>query len=80
MAAMKNKHPLAVWRESQNPPVPQHQVATLVGVSRWTINSIETGRRMAGRDLIAAIQTATNGGVGFDAFTSKPERKMEKTS
>lgn len=63
---MNTKHPLAVWREAQKKPLTQEQFAELVGTSRWTINSIETGRRNPGRDLINKITKVTNGAVGLN--------------
>lgn len=62
---MSTKHPLAVWRESQDPPVTQAEFAQNVKTSRWTINRIETGDRKPSRDLIARIVKETSGAVGF---------------
>jgi DNA-binding XRE family transcriptional regulator len=62
---MSPKHPLAVWRETQAKPLTQEAFAELVGVKRWTINSIETGRRKPSRELIVRIKAATNEAVGF---------------
>jgi DNA-binding XRE family transcriptional regulator len=67
---METKHPLAVWREQQEPPLTQEEFARLVKTSRWTINSIETGRRKPGRDLIVSISNATNGAVGLHELAS----------
>lgn len=66
LLGMDTKHPLAVWRENQTPPLTQEAFAGLVKTTRWTINSIETGRRKPGRDLIVLIAEATDGAVGFD--------------
>lgn len=65
------KHPLAVWRETQPKPLTQQAFARLVNTSRWTINSIETGRRKPGRDLILAISKATGGAVGFEQLAER---------
>jgi transcriptional regulator with XRE-family HTH domain len=62
---MSTKHPLAIWRESQVPPVTQAEFARDVKTSRWTINRIETGDRKPSRDLIARIAKETGGAVGF---------------
>lgn len=62
---MNAKHPLAVWREAQEKPLTQEAFARLVGTTRWTINSIETGRRKPSRDLILRIKAATDEAVGF---------------
>lgn len=60
------KHPLATWREAQN--LTQEAFADRVGSTRWTINSIETGRRRAGRELAATIIKATDYQVSFEAL------------
>lgn len=60
---MREKHPLAKWRESQTPPVTQDAFASALKVTRWTINSIELGRRSASAKLAAKIITATDGKV-----------------
>lgn len=67
---MHSKHPLAVWREAQNPPLTQDGLARLVGTSRWTINSIETGRRKPGRDLIVNIAKVTANSVGLEELAA----------
>lgn len=66
---MSAKHPLAVWRETRQKPLTQDEFAKLVGVKRWTINSIETGRRKPSRDLIVRISIATDTAVGFSELT-----------
>lgn len=63
---MQTKHPLAVWRETQDPKLSQAEFATLVATSRWAINRIENRQLMPGRILITAIVKATNNEVGFD--------------
>lgn len=60
------KHPLATWREAQTPPVTQEGFAERIDTTRWTINSIETGRRRAGQALATAIVKATDGSVTRD--------------
>jgi DNA-binding XRE family transcriptional regulator len=67
---MSDKHPLAVWREAQVPPVTQEALAVRIGTSRWTINSIETGRRMPGRDLIVKIARETGNAVGLEELAA----------
>ena len=71
---METKHPLAIWRKSQVPPLSQHDIGTLIGVSKWMANAIETGRRKPSRDLIAAISKLTDGKVGFDEFVPEKDR------
>lgn len=68
--AMSDKHPLAVWRESQKEPLTQQALATLVKTSRWTINSIETGRRKPSRELIVRIAKATDNAIGLEELAA----------
>lgn len=67
---MEKQHPLAKWRESQPNPLTQQEFALLVGTSRWTINSIETGRRKPGRDLIVKIARVTGNSVGLEELAA----------
>lgn len=60
------KHPLATWREAQTKPLTQKALAELVVCDRWTINSIETGRRRASRELASTIIKVTDGAVSFE--------------
>lgn len=60
---MENKHPLAVWRENQNPPLSQDDLAKKLGIGRWMVNSIETRRRNASLDMAEAIEGFTGGSV-----------------
>lgn len=71
------KHPLATWREAQEPPLTQADLARTVGVTRWTINSIETGRRNASRDVIRKIIEATGGVVGLNELWGAPKQEGE---
>lgn len=68
--AMDAKHPLAKWREAQKPPLTQEGLARKVGTSRWTINSIETGRRKPGRDLIVNIAKFTGNAIGLEELAA----------
>lgn len=74
---METKHPLAIWRKSQAKPLSQYDLGPLIGVSRWMVNAIETGRRQPSRDLIAAISKVTDGEVGFDQFVPEQDRAKE---
>lgn len=67
---MTDKHPLALWREAQDPPMTQEVLAKRVGTSRWTINSIETGRRKPGRDLIVNIVRVTGNSIGLEELAA----------
>lgn len=55
----ETKHPLAAWREAQTPPVSQGDFAKGVHVGRWTINSIETGRRKPSPKLARELERHT---------------------
>jgi len=59
-------HPLTDYREQIG--LSQREVARRVGVSRWTINSIEVGRRLPSLSLIARLVTVTKGAVCADDF------------
>lgn len=63
---MDKKHPLAVWRENQNPKLTQEEFGVLIGVTKWTVNSIEVGRRKPSTKLVSQIMKATGNDVGFD--------------
>jgi len=56
---MQNDHALAAWRKTQN-NLSQEAFAAQIGVTRWMVNSIETGRRKPSLDLALKIQAVTN--------------------
>lgn len=56
---MQTKHPLAAWRETQDPPLSQEDVAGSLEVSRWTVNRIETGSRKPSPELAMKIAAFT---------------------
>lgn len=58
---MQNEHALAVWRKSNK--YSQEDFADKIGVSRWMVNSIETGRRRPSLDLALKIQIFTENKV-----------------
>jgi DNA-binding XRE family transcriptional regulator len=69
---MRNrKHPLAVWREAQTPPLSQEAFGRLCNVTKWTINSLETGRRKPSIELIRRVSNATSGAIGFDQLAGE---------
>lgn len=70
IGAMQTKHPLAVWRETQEPPLTQHDLAMRVGTSRWAINRIETGNLKPGRELIVKIARETGNSVGLEELAA----------
>ena len=51
------KHPLLTWRTSEG--LSQEQVGERLSVTRWTINSVETGRRQPSTDLAKRIEALT---------------------
>jgi DNA-binding XRE family transcriptional regulator len=65
------KHPLAAWREGAG--LTQTALATDLGVSRWTVNSIETGRREASLALVERIVARTDRAVTADQI--RPDLK-----
>ena len=67
---MTQKHPLAVWREAQDPPITQSELAQKVGTSRWTINRIEKGDRKPGRKLLLNIARETGNAVGLEELAA----------
>lgn len=58
---MQNEHALAVWRKTNR--LTQDEFAGMVGVTRWMVNSIETGRRRPSLDLALKIQASTGNAV-----------------
>lgn len=60
------KHPLTQYRERAG--LSQGQVAKQVGVTKWTITSIETGRRTPSFALVSKLVKASNGMLKADDF------------
>lgn len=54
---MTDKHPLTAWRETKGKT--QAEMAEALGVTRWTITSIETRRREPSPKLARAIEAKT---------------------
>lgn len=65
---MANEHALSVWRKSQDPKLSQEELAEKLGVTRWMVNSIETGRRRPSWDLVDRIISLTAGVVTANDF------------
>lgn len=59
-----SKHPLTQYRNNRG--ISQAEFAKSVGVNRWTINSVETGRRSPSFGLIARIVRVCGGEVSAD--------------
>lgn len=56
---MENIHPLKTFRETQDPPLTQDQLADLLGVSRTTVARWETGTRKVDRELLLLVSQKT---------------------
>lgn len=73
---MQSIHPLAAWRNANR--MTQVALAEKLGSTRWTINSIETGRRRPSFALADAINRVTDGEVTANDFLAvtapAPER------
>lgn len=54
---MQNEHALAAWRKTKN--LSQEEFAAQIGVTRWMVNRIETGKRKPSLDLALRIQELT---------------------
>ena len=56
---METVPPLRAYREKQEPPLTQDQLAELLGVSKPTVSRWETGERRVDIDLIPKISEVT---------------------
>lgn len=65
------RHPLAIWREAQDPPMTQADLAVSLSVNRWTVNAIETGRRTPSARLMGKIMDVTDRKVTADQLVEK---------
>jgi DNA-binding XRE family transcriptional regulator len=54
---MKEAHPLTSWRDERG--ISQDDFASDLDVTRWTVTSIETGRRRPSVELTAKIEAIT---------------------
>lgn len=63
-----NAHPLTVYRKRRG--ISQDEIAKRVGVTRWTITSIETGRRTPSFGLVAKLIEASRGELNANDFVS----------
>jgi DNA-binding XRE family transcriptional regulator len=68
---MENTHALTVWRKEQK--LSQGEFAEKLGVTRWMVNSIETGRRIPSMNLAIKVQQVTSGAVTPNDFSRSSE-------
>jgi len=66
---MDSIHPLRTYRESQEPPLSQADLARLLGVGRPTIHRWETGSRKPDVELLTTITEKT----GIPARELRPD-------
>lgn len=56
---MVTDHPLKAFRENQDPPLSQQQLAELLGVKRETVNRWESGARQIDLEKLPVIAERT---------------------
>jgi transcriptional regulator with XRE-family HTH domain len=56
---MAKIHPLQAYREQQDPPLTQHQLADLLGVSVSAVSRWEAGKRKPDLEVLPMIQRKT---------------------
>lgn len=54
-----DKHPLRAFRESQDPPLTQDDLAARLGVTKASVSRWETGERKPEVDLLSVIEEKT---------------------
>lgn len=75
---MKNRGRLIAARVASN--LSQDDLAKLCGVTRWTINRIEKGKRDPSLSLMFRMIRATNGKISLDDFLPDASEKFMKQS
>jgi len=68
---MANEHALTAWRKTKN--LSQEELGVKLDISRWMVNSIETGRRQPSWNLMNRITTLTGGAVTPNDFVVQTE-------
>jgi len=56
---MERIHPLKAFREKQDPPLSQRQLADLIGVKRETVTRWESGSRKIDEDKLPTVAQQT---------------------
>lgn len=56
---MDGSHPLKAFRENHEPPLSRAELASLLGVSRFTVHRWEEGDRKINRELVPTISEKT---------------------
>jgi DNA-binding XRE family transcriptional regulator len=69
---MANEHALTAWRK--NKKLSQEELGVKLEISRWMVNSIETGRRQPSWNLMTKIGVLTNGQVTPNDFVAEAEK------
>lgn len=66
---MENVHPLKAYREKQEPPLSQEDLAILLGVTRVTVTRWESGARKMNDEIVPKVSRAT----GIPAAELRPD-------
>lgn len=74
---MAKEHALTIWRNKQNPAVTQEELGEALGVSRWWINRLETGKKKPSFDLAIKLELKTKGAVTAKDFASEQVREAQ---
>lgn len=68
---MQTKHPLTDYREGRG--LSQDDLAKLIGVTRWTVNRIECGKRKPSIELVGKIVGLSGGQLSANDFLPQNE-------
>lgn len=65
------EHALTTWRKANN--ISQEELAVELGITRWMVTSIETGRRKPSWNLAKRISAFTDGKLTLEDFAKERE-------